>query len=297
MSFQSYHNTISRCISCSGIGTKTNKMINLKFIPSEKVTGIRFIRIDKNRDIIEPKWENIEESKLNSSITNGKNNMMFIEHLMAAFWAMNITDIDIEIDSEEVPLFDGSAYYFIYLFKLAGLRKIEKLRSCIFIEKEIKVFGKTDDIFIFAKPNRSNLIINFEIEFPIKTIGSQKCIFKANEDNFFDDISYARTFCGSEEVNTRKSTFSEGWNSNNHVVYGYDYIESSEKILRHKEEAVRHKMLDIIGDLNLIGHKIYGDIFAVRSGHSTTHNFIRQLFSSEYNYSISSNGICQDLKN
>lgn len=286
MSFSSSRITLNRSIRCSGFGTKNNKLININFKPASNTSGIRFIRKDLNNAIVLAEWQNISNSILNSSLEYQGVNIMFVEHLMAALWSLNISDVDIEIDGDEVPLFDGSAYYFVSLLKIAGFKSLKEKSKKLFIEKEIKVVGNSDDVFIIAMPNKNDFSVNFNIEFSVKSIGVQFFNFSAMKDSFFDRSYLARTFCSFDEFSERQNIFSDGWNLHNHVLYKNDSFNSSDSILRYKYEAVSHKCLDFIGDMNLIPYNVYGEFFASKSGHSLTHKLIKTIFSNKDHYSI-----------
>tara|TARA_B100001029_G_C15013721_1_gene425927 strand:+ start:147 stop:1025 length:879 start_codon:yes stop_codon:yes gene_type:complete len=277
--------TIKKVIYFSGIGLHSGDHGNVKIKPSTVDTGITFIRTDLSKDnLIKAHWSNVTSTKLCTTISN-KNNVSVstIEHLMSALSGMHIDNAIIEIDSSEMPIMDGSAKPFVKLIEKAGIENQIKKRKYLKVLKDVIV--ENDQGSACIRPN-NQFSINLEIDFPCSVIDKQSCQLKMINGNYKQDISEARTFGFEEEVESlRNSGFALGGDLTNAVVVGKDRILNKEG-LRYKDEFVRHKILDSIGDLYLAGYPILGFFEGIKSGHKLNNELLKKLLSDKNNWSL-----------
>ncbi len=275
--------TLSKPISINGIGLHSGIKVSMKLLPAEADFGIKFYRTDINQNnIIDALWSNVSSTLLSTTITNSSgNSVSTIEHLMSALSGLHIDNLKIEIDGPEVPIMDGSSKDFVNLIESIPLKNLNKKRKIIKIKKNIKVIN--DDSSVELKPNKQ-FSIDFEIDFPSKLISRQSCQLQLINGNYKSDIASARTFGFEKDVDTLRSKgLALGGSLNNAVVVGNNKILNKEG-LRFKDEFVRHKILDSIGDLYLAGAPIQGYFFGHKSGHYLNNLLLKSLFSDDTNF-------------
>ena len=259
--------TIKKPIQLSGVGLHTGAEVNLKFKPAPTNTGINFIRVDvKDSPMIKADTRNILEqdrSPRRTSVGNDSVEVHTIEHLMAALWALGIDNILIEIDGPELPGLDGSAIGFIEILKKAGIenqevsKKIYQIRSPIWVEQ--------DGAMIMVLPD-NQFRVSYTLNYEHPLLKAQYLSFTIDENTFEKEIASSRTFCLEREVDDLKGQgLGKGANYENTVVVGKKGVIDND--LRFDDEFARHKILDLLGDLYLLGYGIKGHIIAMRSGH------------------------------
>ena len=277
--------TLKKEVKFEGVGLHTGKEVSITVCPSEPNTGIIFKRIDLNKNnIVLPNVFNVTNATLCTTITNESDvSISTIEHLMAALYGLGIDNALIEINSQEVPIMDGSAKEFIAKFLTAGFDTSEVPIKLIKIINDVSIQDGSKYISI-GKSNVS-LDIDFEIKYSNSFIGNQKNKINVYE-NDLSDVFNSRTFCLYEDVeNLRKAGLAKGGSLENAVVVKNDKVLNSEG-LRNELEFVNHKILDCIGDLYLSGYKIIGSIKCSQGGHSLTNQLLRKVFSDKNNYNI-----------
>ncbi len=275
--------TITKPISVNGIGLHSGIDVSMKLFPAEVDYGIKFIRNDlTNNNIIEALWSNVTNTKLSTTISNQSGvSVSTIEHLMSALSGLHIDNIKIEIDGPEVPIMDGSSIKFVDLIDQTSTRSLNKKRKILKVKKNIKVESK--DSYVELKPN-NQFSIDFEIDFPSKLISKQSCQLQLVNGNYKTDIASARTFGFERDVEMlRTNGLALGGSLHNAVVVGETKILNSDG-LRFKDEFVRHKILDSIGDLYLAGAPIQGYFLGNKSGHHLNNLLLRSLFADKNNY-------------
>ena len=277
--------TINTSLFLSGVGLHSGKKVSLNIEPAEINNGIKFIRTDyKDNQIINALWSNVTSTNLCTTIANKEGvSVSTIEHLMSALSGMHIDNVNIMIDGPEVPIMDGSSLPFVELFESIGLLKQEIDRQVILIKKEVEVIK--GDSFTKILPDKQ-FSINFEIEFTSHLVNKQACQLQLINGNYKTDISSARTFGFEKDVeDLRSNGFALGGTLENAVVVGNNKILNKEG-LRFKDEFVRHKMLDSIGDLYLAGKPIQGYFYGKKSGHYLNNQLLRKLFSDKSNFEL-----------
>jgi len=277
--------TISKKISINGVGIHTGKNAYLNILPAHPNTGIIFKRIDLNKNnIILPNYSNVVDATLCTTISNDYGvKVSTIEHLMGAFYGLGIDNAIVEINSQEVPIMDGSAKYFVEQIIEAGIQNSEIPIKVIKVEKEIEV-KEGDKIISIGKSNVS-LDIDFEIKYENLFIKTQRNKVSIFEDDL-TDIYNSRTFCLFEDIEKLKSMgLGRGGSLNNALVVKNNSLMNKGG-LRNEKEFVNHKILDCMGDLYLSGYKMVGSLKCSQGGHNLTNKLLRKLFSNERNYSL-----------
>ena len=277
--------TLKTEVKFEGVGLHTGKEVSIKVCPSEPNTGIVFKRIDLDKNnIVLPNIFNVTNATLCTTISNESGvSISTIEHLMAALYGLGVDNALIEINSQEVPIMDGSAKEFIAKFLTVGFDTSEVPIKLIKIINDVSIQDGSKYISI-GKSNVS-LDIDFEIKYSNSFIGNQKNKINVYE-NDLSDVFNSRTFCLYEDVeNLRKAGLAKGGSLENAVVVKNDKVLNSEG-LRNELEFVNHKILDCIGDLYLSGYKIIGSIKCSQGGHSLTNQLLRKVFSDKNNYNI-----------
>jgi len=275
--------TISKPLSIRGIGLHTGKEVTMKLYPAEAGYGIKFIRKDiKDNNVIEALWSNVSCTKLSTTISNQTGtSVSTIEHLMSALSGLHIDNIKIEIDGPEVPIMDGSSIKFVDLIDQTSIQSLNKRRKILKVKKNIKVENNSASVEL--KPN-DQFSIDFEIDFPSKLVSKQSCHLQLVNGNYKTDIASARTFGFEKDVDMLRSNgLALGGSLDNAVVVGESKILNSDG-LRFKDEFVRHKILDSIGDLYLAGSPIQGYFLGNKSGHHLNNLLLRSLFADNNNY-------------
>ena len=277
--------TIRKSFSLNGIGLHSGKKVKIIVEPAKVNNGIKFIRTDLKKDNIVPAlWSNVSSTNLCTTISNENGvSVSTIEHLMSALSGMHIDNALIEIDGPEVPIMDGSSKVFVELIEKVKLIEQNSQRKILKVIKEIKV--ENNESYAKIIPHKE-FSVDFEIEFDSHLINKQSCHLQLINGNYKSDISKARTFGFEEDVNyLRSNGFALGGNLDNAVVVGKDKILNKEG-LRYKDEFVRHKILDSIGDLYLAGYPVQGYFYGKKSGHFLNNELLKKLLSSESNYKI-----------
>ncbi len=277
--------TLSKKISFKGIGIHTGQAVNLTINPASPNSGIIFKRVDlKNNNIVHANYLNVTNTMLCTTISNEYGvKISTIEHLMGALYGVGVDNAMIEIDSQEVPILDGSAKIFVREIKKAGLNFSDQAIKIIKINREIKINDKEK----FISLDKSNITgdIEFEIKYNNKLINTQKNKISVFETDL-EDIYNSRTFCLYEDIEKlKKLDLGKGGNLNNAIVIKDNKILNSEG-LRNNLEFVNHKILDCMGDLFLSGYKIVGSLKCSQGGHKLTNELLRKVFSDDSNYSL-----------
>jgi len=277
--------TINNKLSIKGTGLHSGKPVTMNINPAEPNTGIVFKRTDlKNNNYIIPSVFNVSNTNFCTTITNEFGvKVSTIEHLMGALFGLGIDNALIEIDSEEVPILDGSAKEFVEKINLTGINFSDVPIKIIKIEKKISI---NDGLKIMSiEPNKISLDIDFEIKYNNRFIGNQRNFVNVYEDDL-SDIYNSRTFCLYEDIeNLKKMNLAKGGNLNNALVVKDNKI-LNESGLRNSKEFVNHKILDCMGDLYLSGYKIIGKVYCTQGGHKLTNQLLREVFQNKDNFKI-----------
>lgn len=285
MSYKIQQKTINSKINCSGIGLHSNKKINMTLLPAPIDNGITFKRTDikKKNKIIKASYDNVSATNLGTVIKNNSDvDVSTVEHLMAAIWGCDIDNMMIEIDGPEVPIMDGSSEPFTFLIECAGISIQDKNRKIIEILKNVTY--KEDDKFIEIMP-ANEFSIDLEVDF--KIIGRQKFLYTASSTSFKTDICRARTFCFEEDIEQmHNNNLAKGGSLKNAIILNNKGQAINEEDFRYKDELVRHKVLDFIGDIYLSGYFIIAKFNAYKPGHTINNKILRKIFNDNDAYRI-----------
>ena len=277
--------TVKSPVNFSGIGLHSGKVSNISLKPSEPNSGIIFKRTDlKTNNIVLPNFSNVNNTVLNTTITNEYGvKVSTIEHLMGALFGLGVDNVLIEIDSEEVPILDGSAKEFIEKILLSGLVKSEAPIKVIKINK--KVIYRDNEKFISIEPSKLSLEIDFELKYKNPIIGNQKNKINIYEDDL-NDIFNSRTFCLFEDVEKiRENGLAKGGSLDNAVVVKGNKVLNKDG-LRNSLEFVNHKILDCVGDLYTSGYRMVASVKCSQGGHFMTNQLLKKVFENKDNFSI-----------
>ena len=294
--------TISRPASCTGIGLHTGVECTITFKPAPEDYGIRFIRTDiKNCPEIKADIDHVVDISRGTTIEEKKVKINTVEHALAAVSGLRIDNVLIELTSQEPPVMDGSAKDFVEVLLTSGIVSQEHERNVLEIRRAVNYTDPYRDIDIHVIPS-DRFRVTFMVEYPLPSLGTQyEAIYNMAED-FAVEVAPARTFCFLSEVEMLKENgLIKGGSLDNAVVLIDKLLDRSEinrlrdlfgieeniitgangilngKILRFRNEPVRHKTLDLIGDLALLGIPIKGHVTAARAGHASNVEFVKTL--------------------
>ncbi|MBN1405646.1 MAG: UDP-3-O-[3-hydroxymyristoyl] N-acetylglucosamine deacetylase [Candidatus Omnitrophica bacterium] len=260
--------TIKTQVSLKGIGIHTGRPVNITFKPAPENSGISFVRIDlPGKPVISANISHLLDSSLRlrrTSIGKDSAQVHTIEHFMAAFCGSGIDNIYVDIDGPEPPGLDGSAIEIVNILKKAGITTQKALRKEIIIDEPFWI--EEEESAVIVLPN-NNMSVSYTLDYSHLGLRPQHNHFRINEDVFQNDIAPSRTFCFKKEAQQLiKQGLGKGASSENTIIIDEAGRPSVE--LRFKDEPLRHKMLDIVGDFFLTGHFIRGHIIGIKSGHS-----------------------------
>lgn len=269
--------TLARPVSFTGIGLHSGKDVQIKIQPASTNTGITFFVYDsKGTAQIKPSPDAVSATALATTLSTGKNCVSTVEHILAALSGLEIDNAQIHVLGGEIPIMDGSALPIVQLIRQAGTRTQMAPRHMARIKRAVSVAG--DGKAIHARPHK-NFLINYTIDFPHKAIGKQFFSLEITPDSF-TQIAYARTFGFMQEVEYLHSKgLALGGSLANAVVLDDEGVINVEG-LRSPDEFVRHKMLDFIGDMAMLGLPLKGAFDVHCSGHHHNNVFLRHLQDS-----------------
>jgi UDP-3-O-[3-hydroxymyristoyl] N-acetylglucosamine deacetylase len=276
--------TLKREIGCDGIGLHTGKKVNLTLKPAEPDSGICFFRIDlPDVPVIQAKNTQVVATQLATSLGYNGHRISTVEHLMAALSGLGIDNAAIELNAPEVPIMDGSAYPFIEMIRSAGVAKQQKPKKYLAIKRAIEVRENGSKITLLPG---EDFKISFTIDFDHPLMQNQSLTVVVGDETFINEIGRARTFGFLEEVeNLKKNGFAKGGSLENAIVIDRSGVLNGDG-LRFQDEFVRHKILDLIGDLFLVGMPIQGHVIAHKSGHTLHQAAVRALLSDPGNFEV-----------
>ncbi len=278
--------TIERETILRGVGLHTAKKVTIAFKPAGIDTGINFVRTDlPGRPVIRATVESLlsqSYSPRRTSIGRGEAQIYTIEHLMAALSGLCIDNIYIEIDNEEVPGLDGSSLNFLEILSQAGIKEQEKPRRSYVIKEPI--FVEEDGSAIVAVPHH-DFKISYTLNYNHPLLRAQFLELNFSEGVFKSELASSRTFClESEAQDLQQQGMGRGANYENTLVVGENGVIKNK--LRYQDEFVRHKMLDLFGDLYILGEPLKAHIIALRSGHSLNLKLARKIDQQRQRYAV-----------
>jgi UDP-3-O-[3-hydroxymyristoyl] N-acetylglucosamine deacetylase len=274
--------TISRKVSCAGIGVHSGARARLTLNPALANSGIRFVRVDAapGTGEISAHAESVSDTQLGTTLSNEHGvSVAVVEHLLAAVAGLGIDNLRIEIDGPEVPIMDGSSSVFYELLLQAGQRTLGAARRRIRILEKVEMREGPKRATLSPSHN-DVLTLRARIEYDDQHIGVQQMAMRLAPGMFARDLAFARTYGFARDVEMlRAMGLARGGSLENAVVIGEDGVMNPEG-LRIEDEFVRHKMLDAVGDLMLAGAPIAGDYDAVQPGHALNNKLVRKLLAT-----------------
>ena len=277
--------TIKRNVEFNGVGLHSGKKVIMTLFPAPPNTGIIFRRSDLNsNNLVYPNVFNVSSASYCTKLTNEYGTTVStVEHLMAALCGLGIDNLVVDLNSEELPIMDGSAKIFVETLEDVGFKISDQPIRIIKINKKVTYLD--GEKFITFEPNKISLEIDFEIKYEQNSILNQR-----NEKNIYmddlNDMYNSRTFCLFEDIEKlKKIGLAKGGSLDNAIVLKGNEILNSEK-LRNPKEFVNHKILDCLGDIYLAGYRMVGKITSSQGGHNVTNQGLRELFSNNENFSI-----------
>ncbi|WP_419763829.1 MAG: UDP-3-O-acyl-N-acetylglucosamine deacetylase [Arcobacter sp.] len=275
--------TIAKAVEIVGIGLHKGVPVKMRLEPLEANEGIIFYRSDEGL-AIPLKIENVVDTKMATVI--GKDGIVVstIEHLLSAVYAYGIDNLRVVLDNDEVPVLDGSSSGYCMLIDEVGIKELNESKKVIKVKKEVEVTTE-DGKRVSLKPS-NHIIYDFSIDFESPVIGQQNYHFDYSIEEYKENISKARTFGFLHEVQYLRSIgLAQGGSLENAIVVDADKILNPEG-LRYENEFVRHKILDAIGDMSLLGYTLIGEYDAHAGSHHLNHLLTKKLYESEENYEI-----------
>lgn len=279
-----FQTTLKDSIEFEGIGLHSGKFIKIKLHPAFPDSGVQFLRSDiEGSTYTKASPYTVTSTQLATTINCGKGQISTIEHLMSALYGLGVDNVMVDVSGPEMPILDGSAVPYISIINEAGIKKLNKKRKYLKFKRRIRL--ERDNKWIEIIPSRYTKV-TFDIDFDDEFIKYQKAFFKINPKVYEEEIASARTFGFKKDVDALWDMgLARGGSLDNAVVIDGDKVLNPGG-LRFSDECVRHKVLDLIGDISLIGYRFFGHIRASKSGHLLNNIFARTLLESHNCYSI-----------
>lgn len=274
--------TTQRAVSCCGVGLHTGRTVNLTINPAPANTGIQFLRSDlAEKPVIPARVERVVDTTLATTIGDGQNRISTTEHLLAALRGFGIDNAIIDLDSHEVPIMDGSAGPFCRLLKTAGRRQQQVLRKILRITRPIDHVQGNKSIRIEPYDGYK---VSARIQFDDALISEQRYSLEVTPEHFVKEIASARTFGFVEQVEQLwQNGLALGGTLDNVIAIHWNRRSIlNENGLRFDDEFIRHKVLDVIGDMALLGSPLMGHVIADRSGHGLHRDFMKAVIDNQH---------------
>jgi UDP-3-O-[3-hydroxymyristoyl] N-acetylglucosamine deacetylase len=267
--------TLRRAISCAGIGLHSGNKVTLSLKPAPPDSGIRFRRSDLGGLEVPATVEHVGGITLATGLTRDAAKVDTVEHLLSALVSLGVDNVVIELSSAEVPIMDGSAAPFVYLIHEAGVKRLPTPRRYLKVLRPIALSQGDKRIALYPS---DHFKVTYSIAFDHPLLRHQSRTVRITEESFVDDIAPARTFGFLKEVEMmRQRGLALGGSLENAIVIGDTAVLNN--ALRFDDECVRHKILDVIGDMALVGHPIIGHLVAHRGGHALHTRFAAQVLA------------------
>ena len=271
--------TLKNIIRATGVGLHTGDKVYMTLRPAAPNTGIVFRRTDLNPPVdIRARQDNVGDTRLSTTLVNGEARVSTVEHLLSAMAGLGIDNAYVDLSAPEVPIMDGSAGPFVFLLQSAGIEEQNVAKRFIRIKKAVKV--QDGDKWASFDPFEG-FKVGFSIDFnhPIISKRTSRAEIDFSTTSFVKEVSRARTFGFMRDIEAmREQNLALGGSMDNAVVLD-DYRVLNEDGLRYEDEFVKHKILDAIGDLYLLGHSLIGAFYGYKSGHELNNKLLRTLLA------------------
>ena len=273
--------TLKNVIRATGVGLHTGEKVFLTLRPAAVNTGIVFRRIDLEPVVdIEAILDNVSSTRMSTTLERDGARISTVEHLMSAFAGLGIDNVFVDLTAAEVPIMDGSAGPFVFLIESAGIEEQRAPKQFIRIKQSVEICDG-DKWAKFDPYDGFKVDLTIDFDHPAVQSSKQHASIDFLESSFIKDVSRARTFGFLDEVEAlQEAGLARGGSLDNAIVMDAFHILNDEG-LRYRDEFVKHKILDAVGDLYLLGHLLVGAFSAHKSGHSMNNRLLRRLLETE----------------
>lgn len=274
-----FQRTLRNKIGATGVGLHTGEKVELSLAPAPVDTGIVFRRVDLKEPVeIIACPENVTDTRLSTSLQANNASISTVEHLMSALAGLGIDNAYVDVSAPEVPIMDGSAGPFVFLIESAGIVEQESAKKFMRIRKSIEV-TEGDKWAKFEPYDGFKVAFTIDFDHPVLQTSSQTSTIEFSSTTFIKEVSRARTFGFMRDLESlQEAGLAKGGGFDNAIVLDDSRVLNSDN-LRYKDEFVKHKVLDAIGDLYLLGHPLIGMFSAHKSGHALNNKLLRALLA------------------
>ena len=271
--------TLKNVIRATGVGLHTGAKVYLTLRPAAPDTGIVFRRVDLEPPVdIPAKAENVGDTRLSTTLTKDGARISTVEHLLSAFAGLGIDNAYVDVSAAEVPIMDGSAGPFVFLIQSAGVEEQNVAKRFIRIKRPVEV-REGDKIARFEPFNGFKVSFGIDFDHPAMSEESRRSVIDFSSTSFVKEVSRARTFGFLRDIEMlRENGLAMGGSMDNAIVVD-DFRVLNEDGLRYEDEFVKHKILDAIGDLYLLGHSLIGAFSGYKSGHELNNRLLKTLIT------------------
>jgi UDP-3-O-[3-hydroxymyristoyl] N-acetylglucosamine deacetylase len=278
-----FETTIQRPVEASGVGLHSGVPVHIRILPAPASTGIVFVRTDLDRFSIPASWRHVQKVSYATSLMRQGVLISTTEHLLSVFYSMSVDNAYVEIDNLEVPILDGSGQPFVELIRRAGIKRLRKPRKYLRIRTPVSVEGGGKRIGIFPA---ERFLLTCDVFFDHPMVGRQVLEMEVSPDHYAECIAPARTFGFEYELaQMRNMGLIRGASLENAVCFSRTGILNDEG-LRFRDECCRHKALDLIGDLALIGRPLLGHVIAEKAGHAMHFALVNRIMNDPTLYEV-----------
>lgn len=275
--------TLQRIVETHGVGLHSGQLVSLRLLPAAAHTGVVFVRTDLENREVPARIEWVTQQELAMSLRRDGAQILTVEHLLAALYATGIDNVRIELSGPEIPVFDGSSRMFLHLIDEAGVKNLAAHQSTLVVRRPVRVSSPSGDRFVLIEP-ADTFEVDYSINFDHALVGRQRVALDITEETFRNELSSARTFCFLKDVDAMRARgLALGGSLESAVVIGDDGFLSSPRM---KDEFVRHKALDVVGDLALLGFRLRGRVVAECAGHALHAELVRALLRNHDAWTI-----------
>ncbi len=274
--------TVAKRVSCTGVGLHSGKPATLTLAPAQSDAGITFVRMDLGVEI-PARNDLVVDTALSTSVALGAARVSTVEHVLAALHGMGIDNCRVEVDGPEIPIVDGSAAPFVCLVKEAGTQALRAGKRYLVVEQPVEI--RDGDKVVRLEPCEG-FVVEFTADFDHPLVTNQSCRVAISDRTFEREVARARTFCFRRDIERMQAAgLARGGSLENAIVIDEFSIVNPEG-LRYPDEFARHKVLDAIGDLALLGVPVLGALVAVKSGHAMNQALVKKVLAEPASHRI-----------
>lgn len=278
-----FENTVQRAVEAQGVGLHSGVPVHIRILPAPVSTGIVFLRTDLDNFPIPASWRHVARVSYATSLMRQGVLLSTTEHLLSVFYSMGIDNAYVEIDNLEVPILDGSGQPFVELIEQAGIRQYRRKRRYLRVRRPVTVEDRGKRISILPA---ESFRLTCEIDFPHPLVGRQAMELEVTPERYAREIAPARTFGFEYELDQmRNMGLIRGASLENAVCFTREGVLNPGG-MRFADECCRHKALDLIGDLALLGRPLLGHVIAERAGHAMHTALVARIMSDPSLYEI-----------